>query len=68
MTTITTDRLEELADLEREAWAAYRDSLRDLAGADYEQTESTSWEELQRLLGEVEAERAELTAGAAAEA
>ena len=68
MTTITTDRLEELADLEREAWAAYRDSLRDLEGSDYEQTETTSWEELQRLLGEVEAERAELAAGAAADA
>ena len=65
MTTITADKLEELAEMEREAWAAYRDSLRDLEGPQYDETESTSWEELQRLLVEVEAERAEL-AGAVA--
>lgn len=59
MTTITPDRLEELAELEREAWNDYRESLRDLEGRDYEDTEAASWEELQRILGEVATERAE---------
>lgn len=57
MTTITPDRLEELAELEREAWSEYRESLRDLAGRDYEETEAAAWEELQRTLAEVAAER-----------
>jgi hypothetical protein len=57
MTTITPDRLEELAELEREAWIDYRESLRDLQGRDYEETEASSWEELQRTLAEVSAER-----------
>lgn len=62
MTTITPDRLEELAQLEREAWTDYRESLRDLAGRDYEEAEAASWEDLQRLLSDVSAERAELEA------
>jgi hypothetical protein len=57
MTTITPDRLEELAELEREAWSEYRESLRDLQGRDYEETEATSWDDLQRTLSEVSAER-----------
>lgn len=57
MTTITPDKLEELAELEREAWADYRESLRDLQGRDYEVTEAASWEELQRALADVTAER-----------
>ena len=57
MTTITPDRLEELAELEREAWIDYRESLRDLAGRDYEVAEAASWEELQRTLSDVAAER-----------
>ena len=62
MTTITPDRLEELADLEREAWIDYRESLRDLEGREYEVAEAASWEDLQRALAEVSAERAELQA------
>jgi hypothetical protein len=62
MTTITPDRLEELAELERIAWADYRDGLRDLQGREYEQAEATSWDELQDLLADVAAERAELVA------
>jgi hypothetical protein len=62
MTTITPDRLEELAELERIAWADYRDGLRDLQGREYEQAEATSWDELQDLLADVAAERAELAA------
>jgi capsid protein len=60
MTTITPDRLEELAELEREAWTDYRESLRDLQGRDYEVTEAASWDDLQRTLAEVAAERGEL--------
>jgi hypothetical protein len=62
MTTITPDRLEELAELEREAWIEYRESLRDLEGREYDAAEATSWDELQRALAEVSAERAELEA------
>jgi hypothetical protein len=58
MTTITPNRLDELAELEREAWTDYRENLRDLEGRDYEEAEATSWEELQRMLAEIEAERA----------
>lgn len=58
MTTITPDRLEELAELEREAWTEYRESLRDLEGRDYEVTEAASWDDLQRTLAEVATERA----------
>ena len=64
MTTITPDRLEELAELEREAWTDYRESLRDLQGRDYEVTEAASWEDLQRTLAEVAAERDGLEATA----
>ena len=38
------------AGLEREAWDAYRASLRDLEGRDYEEAEHASWEHLQRTL------------------
>jgi len=61
-TTTTTDRLEELDDLERLAWSAYRESLRDLAGRDYDTAEQVSWEELQGTLAEVQTERAALAA------
>jgi len=62
MTTITPDRLEELADLEREAWIEYRESLRDLQGREYDVAEAASWDDLQRTLADVTAERAELEA------
>lgn len=62
MTTMTPNRLEELAELERTAWADYSESLRDLQGRDYEQAEAASWDELQGLLAEVAAERAEIAA------
>ncbi|MCW2966574.1 MAG: hypothetical protein JWM71_346 [Solirubrobacteraceae bacterium] len=60
MTTITPDRLEELSELEREAWAEYREALRDLEGRDYEHAETAAWDDLQRLLAEVAGERGEL--------
>ena len=62
MTTLTPDRLAELDQLEREAWTEYSESLRDLEGRDYEEAEATSWEDLQRTLSEVAAERSELEA------
>jgi hypothetical protein len=62
MSTITPDRLHELADLEREAWIEYRESLRDLEGREYDAAEAASWDDLQRALAEVSAERAELEA------
>jgi hypothetical protein len=60
MTTITPNRLEELSELEREAWSEYREALRDLEGRDYEHAESAAWDDLQRLLADVAAERADL--------
>ena len=64
MTTITPDRLEELADLEREAWIEYRETLRDLQGREYDVAEAASWDELQQTLAGVSAERAEIEAAA----
>lgn len=62
MPTCTPDRLEELDDLERLAWTAYKESLRDLAGSDYDIAEELSWHELQRTLADLETERASLAA------
>jgi len=62
MTTITPDKLSELAEQEREAWSEYRERLRDLEGRDYEEAEAASWDTLQDSLAEVEAERAALEA------
>jgi hypothetical protein len=39
---------------EREAWTAYRESLRDLEGTNYEETERVSWERLQWALRDLE--------------
>jgi hypothetical protein len=52
VTTIAIDaeRLRELDAGEQEAWKAYRDSLRDLSGDEYERAEAESWGELQREL------------------
>jgi hypothetical protein len=56
-------RHDELDERTRRAWSAYRDSLRDLTGRDYDEAEGRSWERLQRKLGALEDERAELTGG-----
>jgi hypothetical protein len=52
VTTIAfdADRLRELDAGEQEAWKAYRDSLRELSGDEYERVEADSWDELQREL------------------
>jgi hypothetical protein len=64
MTTYAPDetgrRLEELADRERQAWQDYREGLRELEGRDYDEAESASWDDLQKALQDVAAERAEL--------
>jgi hypothetical protein len=64
MTTITPDRLAELEQLERDAWTEYSESLRELEGRDYEEAEAASWEDLQRALAEVTAERDAIAAAA----
>jgi DNA-binding PadR family transcriptional regulator len=51
----------ELAERTRRAWTAYRESLRDLTGRDYDEAEGRSWDRLQRKLKELEEERAALT-------
>lgn len=62
MTTYAPNRLEELAARELEAWTAYRENLRDLAGSEYDEAEAAGWDELQRALAEVETGRAEVAA------
>jgi hypothetical protein len=54
MTTSATRQGSDRTLAEREAWDAYRDSLRDLEGTEYEETEGASWERLQRALHELE--------------
>ena len=54
MTTSATQQGTDRTLAEREAWDAYRESLRDLEGTDYEETERASWERLQRALRELE--------------
>jgi hypothetical protein len=52
-----TDQLQELDAETRQAWATYREHLRELTGHDYEQAESESWEALQAELRRLEKER-----------
>jgi hypothetical protein len=54
MTTSATRQGSDRSLAEREAWDAYRESLRDLEGTDYEEAERASWERLQRALRELE--------------
>jgi len=74
MTTFAADhdtsrQLEQLDERTRTAWQAYRESTSTLAGTDYEEAESVSWDQLQRALEEVADERERLVgAGSAATA
>ncbi len=45
----------------RVAWVTYRDSLRDLDPADYEDAERRSWDRLQRTLDHLERHATEIT-------
>ena len=55
MTSSATRQDTDRSTAEREAWDEYRESLRDLEGQDYEETERASWERLQRALLELRA-------------
>lgn len=58
MTTTSRDRRHpELDDRARRAWTAYRESLRDLRGKEYEEAEGRSWHRLQSRLDELSDER-----------
>jgi hypothetical protein len=52
--TATAPRQEsERSGAERDAWARYREDLRELRGREYEEAEDRSWSDLQRRLGEI---------------
>jgi hypothetical protein len=53
-------REQQLDERVQNAWATYRESLRDLEGRDYEDVEHRSWDRLQRKLKQVADERATL--------
>ena len=67
MTTIVldADRLRELDAGTHEAWSAYRDSLRELSGDEYELVEAEAWDELQRELRRLARRRKTLIAKSA---
>ena len=52
--------LEEIDERTLHAWTAYRDSLRELTGREYDEAERRSWERLQRKLRQLEQCRVEL--------
>ncbi|HEX2396589.1 MAG TPA: hypothetical protein VHI73_00460 [Solirubrobacteraceae bacterium] len=51
---------EEIDERTLHAWTAYRDSLRELTGREYDEAEHRSWERLQRKLRQLEQCRVEL--------
>ena len=55
MTTSATRQGTDRTIAEREAWEAYRESLRDLDGAAYEEAERVSWARLELTLRELSA-------------
>jgi len=59
MTTIAVDmeKLRQLDEDTRQAWAAYSERLRDLSPEQYEIVESASWEQLQVELQRLEQRR-----------
>ncbi len=67
MTTIAfdADRIRELDLGTQQAWSAYRETLRDLAGEEYERVEAESWDELQRDLRRLARQRKTLVAKSA---
>ncbi|MEA2394874.1 MAG: hypothetical protein QOJ82_2765 [Solirubrobacteraceae bacterium] len=58
MTISATSQETDPRVAQREAWVTYSESLRDLAGKDYEDAEHTSWERLQRALQDIDAANA----------
>ncbi|HEY2162005.1 MAG TPA: hypothetical protein VGH24_11920 [Solirubrobacteraceae bacterium] len=67
MTTIAFDanRLRQLDAGTQEAWTVYRETLRDLAGEEYERVEPEAWDELQRELRRLARRRKTLIAKSA---
>ena len=51
---------EEIDERTLDAWTAYRDSLRDLSGTEYDEAERRSWERLQRRLSQLQGGTEEL--------
>jgi hypothetical protein len=51
-----TERLAEVEERRKEAWALYSESLRDLDGRDYEEAEDESWRRLQESLRDLDDE------------
>jgi hypothetical protein len=62
MTTFTPHD-STLDERTRKAWTAYRDDLAELQGRPYDEAESASWDRLQELLRDIEADRAALHTG-----
>lgn len=58
----TERRLAELEARTRGAWSTYREDLRDLTRAAYDDAEAAAWDQLQAILRELESERATLVA------
>ncbi len=52
-----SEKLSELDQDLRQAWADYYDRLQPLSGAEYENAESGAWTELQAELGRLERRR-----------
>lgn len=61
---IQARKLKELDERTARAWGAYRDSLRELQGEEYDAAERRSWDRLQRKLKELENQRAEVVGDA----
>lgn len=53
-------RLAELEARTRSAWSTYREDLRDLTSAAYDDAEAAAWDQLQAILRELESERVTL--------
>ena len=58
MTITVPQKDQALEERTREAWQRYADRVRDLSGAEYEQTERESWDELQADLAAFAADHA----------
>jgi hypothetical protein len=53
MPTFAADQELDHLEVEREAWSAYRASLVELEGREYELAEEEAWEQLQRKLSDI---------------
>lgn len=51
---------EEIDERTLDAWTAYRESLRELSGSEYDEAEHRSWERLQDELRQLDRRKGEL--------